>query len=551
MSKTGDTKKRIVELLEQKNETLTELSNKLDLAPSTVSQHLQELVDSGDIRLVNDRPRKWKYYEINKSKTEQPYRGPFDIKRVVAPIAAIAIIVVIAFILFGSKSTSAGSLQQVYIAPGSAVPIGSTVFSVSDAPSLYNISALVVTVDNASIRSASTGKWYNVPLQANSFDLIELKNISSILSGVKLQSGIYDGLVLDISNVTATVNGTTENVILPNHKIYIIGYFNISNNSTNWINLDFDLSHSLHILANGSIAMLPVINVRHVNDSDLELNQSYIIIARGPGRVKAYEEYGMNENGSMVGNFCAPQNITLVATTEGRFRQGGIGITPIIVSTRHGLIIGGDAGNLINLSVNRFNWTAQPNITVNSSEASIIKVCPMAMPVIGGAANVNSSAVNASVIVTGPRRAVRCCYPIYMRFESGSAAAIRRCIVVGMPVVAGNAVPARFPGGYVNISASGLNNGIYENGWINGLNESQINVSLPNGIAGNVNAHCTLQNGALSCASNAAENPRGVAIGIWGLGTHGIVRVSANSSAGSNGGSGGLAGGLIIRVNQS
>lgn len=62
----GDTKRRIIELLDQKSKTLTDLSGKLGLAPSTISQHLQELMDWGSIRLVDDRPRKWKYYEVNR-----------------------------------------------------------------------------------------------------------------------------------------------------------------------------------------------------------------------------------------------------------------------------------------------------------------------------------------------------------------------------------------------------------------------------------------------------------------------------------------------------
>ena len=69
MGKTGDTKKRIYEMLGQRNKTLTDISNELGLAPSTVSQHLQEMLDSGAIRLVEDRPRKWKYYEINRNYT--------------------------------------------------------------------------------------------------------------------------------------------------------------------------------------------------------------------------------------------------------------------------------------------------------------------------------------------------------------------------------------------------------------------------------------------------------------------------------------------------
>src|SRR5271155_5644312 len=125
MSKTGDTKKRIIEMLENKNETLTSISNKLGLAPSTVSQHLQELVDSGSIRLVEDRPRKWKYYELNRGyPTGTPSQRWYYTKRVGVPIAVIAIALILALALYsgnritiGAQSAQQGSLQQVYLSP--------------------------------------------------------------------------------------------------------------------------------------------------------------------------------------------------------------------------------------------------------------------------------------------------------------------------------------------------------------------------------------------------------------------------------------------------
>ena len=259
MSKTGDTKKKILEMLEQKSETLTDISTKLGLAPSTVSQHLQELMDSGSIRLVEDRPRKWKYYEINKGRQTRGfsyYNSNYtkSLERAAIPIAVIAIALIVAVAFFGMRNNlnSNPSAQEVYLAPGSTVPAGSTVFSVSDSPQLYNVSALYVTVVNASVRSESTGKWYKIPIQASTFNLVQLDNISSLLSGVMLKSGNYDDMVLYISNVSAIVNGTRESVFLPSGKLFVVGDFNISNSTTNWINVDFDLEHSLHVAPNGT-----------------------------------------------------------------------------------------------------------------------------------------------------------------------------------------------------------------------------------------------------------------------------------------------------------
>jgi DNA-binding transcriptional ArsR family regulator len=499
MSKTGDTKRKIVELLEQKNETLTDISNKLDLAPSTVSQHLQELVDAGTIRLVEDRPRKWKYYEISgryPNNYQNSHRA-FDIRRAV-PIAVIAIVLVAAFTLFGSNiAGTTANAKQVYLAPGASIPAGSTVFSVSDAPTFYNISALIVTVDSAKIHSKTTNKWYNVPLQTSTFNLIQLKNISSVLSGVKLSSGTYDDLVLNISNITADVNGTTQKVILPTGKIYIVGNFNISNSTTNWINIDFDLAHSLHITADGRVVMLPVINIRHVNDENLQLSQSSIIIARAPGRVNGEWEYGMNMQGNMINNFSAPQNISVGATSNGKVDVIGNNSVPIIIRTRSGLIIGGDASGLMNVT--------GPEVYVgfNSTNSSAIaQSCIRKWPSANATANYTSTNVTATSNIAFPIVG-ECCYPIYVKTSLGKVY-IRRCIRLPVPIGRRShfgVVPIGLPGSYINVTANGLNNGIYTNQWINNQNGSQINIVMP-GQNGNFSTQCIYQNGALSCNGN-------------------------------------------------
>jgi predicted transcriptional regulator len=59
------TKIGIIRLLSSKPKTLTQISKEIDLAPSTVSQHLQDLLDIGAIEPIeNEHIRKWKYYRV-------------------------------------------------------------------------------------------------------------------------------------------------------------------------------------------------------------------------------------------------------------------------------------------------------------------------------------------------------------------------------------------------------------------------------------------------------------------------------------------------------
>lgn len=351
VGKTGETKKKIIEILERKNGTLTDISGKLGLAPSTVSQHIQELVDAGKIRLVRDRPRKWKYYEINRGDIMPQHTDRwFYSKRVAIPIAIVLLALVSVFAYY-SNSTKTISAQQVYISPGSTVPDGSTIFTISDSPTLYNVSSLVITVDNASVYSVTTGKWYKIALQSNSFDLIKLRNVSTVLAGVNLSNGTYDGMIVYVSNVTATINGTKESVYLPSGRLFINSRFNISHNTTNWINMDFNLRHSLHITGNGELIMLPVITVRSATDSNLEFNSSSIVVARAPGRIMEFDEFGMNGSGNMIENFTVCQNASINQGLNGKLIvNNGSGHVPIEIRTEHALEIGDSAQNVVNIT---------------------------------------------------------------------------------------------------------------------------------------------------------------------------------------------------------
>ncbi len=483
MSKTGNTKSTIIDILGKKNETLTDLSRKLNLAPSTVSQHLQELMDSGDIRLVEDRPRKWKYYELNNANDNSGRRGGFDIRGLrraaATSFVVVALVLVAAFLLLSRHGTS-GYLgaQPVYITPGSAVPAGSTVFSVSDSPSLYNISALFITVDNLSVHSTSTGKWYNVKIQTSTFNLVALKNISAIMSGTKLQAGEYNEIALNISNAIATVNGTNESVLLPSGRLRIFGDFNISNstNSSQWLNLDFDLEHSLHMTGNGTLIMTPVINFRQVSDNSLELNQNSIIVAKGPGRIRAYWEMGMDDKGNMKYNYSMPQN-TVIEMRDGHVILNGIGPVPLVVRGHGFLIFGGDESNIINMSANAEDYNA---IAANGI---VVLHC-------FGSDYVEANGINMS---NATAFAKGCCYP-----ASSNGREFGRCY--RPPEGERIQVQVNRKEG-LDVSARALNNGSFEDIFGMQNNSTMLNISQgSNGIT--VDIKCNYENGAMTCTRN-------------------------------------------------
>ena len=544
MGKTGDTKKKIIEILRNGNKTLTDISNELDLAPSTVSQHLHELEISGTIKPVDaDRPRKWKYYELSNRNNGFTNSIGFEYaKKIAVPLAVVALSVIAAFLFYRapaapSQLAASSIAKEVYLAPGASVPKGSTIFTVSDAPAIYNISALVITVANASIQSRSTGKRYSIPLQSNTFDLVKLRNISTILSGVNLSSGSYDNLQLYVTNATAVVNGKNENVFLPSSKLTILGSFNINGSLSNWINLDFDLAHSLHIMTNGQLVMLPVINIRHVYDRNLQLDSNSIVIAKSAGRIEFDGEVGMSADGTMYGNYSAQQNISIEQLGNGKLGINGNSSIPIIVRSRKGLLIdiiqGVSANSIINANywkdINASNSNAYDNGTVVLNNMAVRRSClasntvsagPNCCPVLQSSASADSSETGNGILeisnIAPSIDRYSCCYPVYIHRRRANIV-LSRCIPIGIIVnsSSGHGNPEEIAyynqsfssSSKINISATALNDGYYDSHLWGGAKASVINISVHDSN-GTFDTGCMLANGAISCTQ-----PTGFSIG--------------------------------------
>ncbi len=95
LGKIGDTKRKIVRLLSEKNMTLSELSIALSLATSTISGHLDELKEAEVIAMIeNSHIKRWKYYTVTPSQiAESRYRpngGKWQFYENISPAAITA-----------------------------------------------------------------------------------------------------------------------------------------------------------------------------------------------------------------------------------------------------------------------------------------------------------------------------------------------------------------------------------------------------------------------------------------------------------------------------
>ncbi len=219
LTRNWETKDKILKLLNEKPMTLTDIAKRLDLAPSTVSQHIGELLDIGAIKQTADQfSRKWIYYEPIKSfdKSNIKQKGNLGIG-IGTGIAVIVIIAIAAIVLMRTASPSGTTQYYLQLTDPPQVPVGTT--------------SLVATYTSVRLHetfSNGTGTWINSS-ESGSVDLMSLVNVSQIIAEFQVSANaIVDKAQLDISSANITINGTTYPVTIANPVITV----NIQQNAT-------------------------------------------------------------------------------------------------------------------------------------------------------------------------------------------------------------------------------------------------------------------------------------------------------------------------------
>ncbi|MDE1870827.1 MAG: winged helix-turn-helix transcriptional regulator [Candidatus Micrarchaeota archaeon] len=184
MSKTLETKRRILSLLKRKEMTISGISEILGLSTATISQHMDELVRAGAIeRIENEHFRKLKYYRA--VQTANPMTSEY-VKYVIGVVAVLAIISMVYLYRTDSLNGSAPGRGTTAIetnssfttTTGGAAGTGAPVVSSAACPmmyyqlngSIYNYSNMTLHYINSSggavsdyvMMNGSSGSLYGV-----------------------------------------------------------------------------------------------------------------------------------------------------------------------------------------------------------------------------------------------------------------------------------------------------------------------------------------------------------------------------------------------------
>lgn len=220
MSKTSETKDKILKLLASGDKRLTDIYPQLGLSPATVSQHLKELKEMQFIKETEDSHFKnMKYYTLsNRRKDNSVETNPDKILKpqmlkISIGVVAIAAIVVAALLLF----ISSNGLIPAQSAPSSPLSI-----LLTDPPHVpIGTQSLNITYASIEVRitNSTSSHWIGVNA-TGTINLLSLVNVSTVLASVEVPTNaIIDMAAFNITYAEITVNNVSYTVNVPNNRI--------------------------------------------------------------------------------------------------------------------------------------------------------------------------------------------------------------------------------------------------------------------------------------------------------------------------------------------
>lgn len=223
MTKTWETKKKIINLVSGKAKTPQEISESLNLAPSTVSEHVAELESMGALRRV-DNPfvKKWKYYEKNPNFDINTIRGPRRLSLTSIAIAVVAILGLLAFVAVVYPASGSGSVVLFQLTDPPQVPNGTQALTIA-----YSSVQAHVIDGNQSGWVTGSG--------SGTINLMSLINTSQVIGTGKIPTNAVINIVrFNITSATIVINGTAYNVTVPSGVLSttVTGAGRVSQNSS-------------------------------------------------------------------------------------------------------------------------------------------------------------------------------------------------------------------------------------------------------------------------------------------------------------------------------
>ncbi len=144
---------------------------------------------------------------------------------------------------------------------------------VTDAPPQRDVKEINVRLSNIQVGKNSIDEnagFVTVGSEESTLDLIQLRDTSlaAVLGEARLVTGNYTQIRMDIEIIDALIDGQKVDVDidLPGAKLKLVSFFEIRNNQTTTITIDFDMDDSLVFTGSDKVIFKPVVKLVVVYD---------------------------------------------------------------------------------------------------------------------------------------------------------------------------------------------------------------------------------------------------------------------------------------------
>ncbi len=299
MSKTSETKQKILKILESGPKRLVDIYPALGLSAATVSQHMKELREMNLIKETEDRHFKnMKYYILNEKNdyaaNARKLMGSHLLKTGLGVILVAVLVSSIALLSHNSFSTGnsiQSSTLNISLTDPPHVPLGTERLNIT-------YSSIKIHVTKSSINSS----WITVNT-TGTIDLMSLINVSKLIGSAKVPfNSVINAASFNISKASITINNVTYPVSLLENQVTA----NISSSRLNGTSeLLLDLSPTILTIytSNSTLfEMVPSLTAVVVarGDYGVKLNHSGVAIPQQYAPNKNLVERLNSMNGAIV-----------------------------------------------------------------------------------------------------------------------------------------------------------------------------------------------------------------------------------------------------------
>ncbi len=184
-------------------------------------------------------------------------------------------------------------------------PQGTLAIGITDAlVRTSNLESLMMSVDN--VRVHSDDGWISLS-GSSEVDLLELADDEEValLTSESVPEGSYDAISFEISSVeveedtTGTQRNGSMEAVLPSSEVVLDLSFDVSENETTAVTLDFLADESVHTTTDDEFVFAPVI--RATVEEDARVNEDGDTLEISGGTMAADERFEMDIEGEMNG----------------------------------------------------------------------------------------------------------------------------------------------------------------------------------------------------------------------------------------------------------